>query len=47
MEQNVVIWNIAGMFLNIVVLCVGIGKKTGTEAIIFFFLYYVYKLSTQ
>lgn len=44
MEQNIVIWNIAGMFLNIVILCVGIGKKTDTEAILFF-LYYVYKLS--
>ena len=38
MEQNVAIWNITGMFLN-VVLCVGIGKKTDTEAILFFFFF--------
>ena len=41
------IWNITGMFLNIVVLYVGICKKTDTLKPLIFFLYYIYKLSIQ
>lgn len=36
-----------GMFLNIVVLCGGICKKTDNPEAIHFFLYYMYILSIQ
>lgn len=37
-EQNLVIWNITGMILNIVIFCVGICKKIDPVKLLFFSL---------
>lgn len=39
MEQNLVIWNITVMCLTIVIVCVGIGEKTGTLKLFFSLLH--------